>query len=72
MLDGVVRFPSDFAARYRAKGYWQDRSFASVFSEVFGRFADRVAVVDRDQFVTYAQLDERVTQLALNLLDIGL
>ena len=72
MLDGVVRFPSDFAARYRAKGYWQDRSFASVFAEVFGRFAERVAVVDRDQFVTYAQLDERSTQLALNLLDIGL
>jgi 2,3-dihydroxybenzoate-AMP ligase len=72
MLDGVVRFPAEFATRYRAKGYWQDRSVANVFAEVFRKFADRVAIVDRDQFVTYAQLDERSTRLALNLLDIGL
>lgn len=72
MLDGVVRFPPEFAARYRAKGYWEDRAIGSVFGEVFRRFADRVALVDRDQFVTYAQLDERSTRLALNLLDIGL
>jgi len=72
MLDGVVRFPPEFAARYRAKGYWQDRSLADIFGEVFGKFAKRVAVIDRDQFVTYAQLDERSTRLALNLLDEGL
>ncbi|HEX2227392.1 MAG TPA: AMP-binding protein, partial [Candidatus Binatia bacterium] len=72
MLEGVVRFPPEFATRYRAKGYWEDRSLASVFGEAFRKFADRVAVIDRDQFVTYAQLDERSTRLALNLLEIGL
>jgi 2,3-dihydroxybenzoate-AMP ligase len=72
MLDGVVRFPPEFAARYRAKGYWEHRSFAAVFGEVFRRFADRVAIIDSDQRVTYAQLDQRSTQLALNLLDTGL
>ena len=71
MLEGVVRFPPDFAARYRAKGYWQDRSIADIFAEVFYKFKDRIAVIDRDQFVTYAQLDERSTHLALNLLDEG-
>jgi 2,3-dihydroxybenzoate-AMP ligase len=72
MLAGVVRFPPEFAARYRARGYWQDRSIGSVFAEVFQKFADRVAIVDGDQFVSYAQLDQRSTQLALNLLDTGL
>ena len=71
-LEGVVRFPPEFAARYRAKGYWQDRSLADIFGEVFGKFAERVAVIDRDQFVTYGQLDERSTRLALNLLGEGL
>ena len=33
MLDGVVRFPPEFAARYRAKGYWEDRSLRDVFAE---------------------------------------
>ncbi len=72
MLEGVVRFPPEFAARYRAKGYWQDRSLADTFTEVFSQYAGRVAVIDRDQSVTYAQLNERSERLALNLLDEGL
>ena len=42
MLDGVVRFPPEFAARYRAKGYWQDRSLRDTFDEAFQRYADRL------------------------------
>jgi 2,3-dihydroxybenzoate-AMP ligase len=72
MLDGVVRFPPEFAARYRAKGYWEDRSLRDTFDELFPRNAGRVAIIDRDQVVTYAQLDRRSTCLALNLLDEGL
>jgi 2,3-dihydroxybenzoate-AMP ligase len=72
MLEGVVRFPPEFAGRYRARGYWQDRSIASLLTEVFHNFADRIAIIDGDHLVTYAELDERATRLALNLLDIGL
>ena len=72
MLDGVVRFPPEFAARYRAKGYWEDRSLAAVFAEVFTRHAERVAIVDGDRSVTYRELEEAATRLALNLLDHGL
>jgi 2,3-dihydroxybenzoate---[aryl-carrier protein] ligase len=72
MLDGVVRFPAEFAARYRAKGYWEDRSLRDTFDEVFERYTDRVAIIDREEAVTYAELNERATRLALNLLDEGL
>ena len=72
MLDGVVRFPPEFAARYRAKGYWQDRSLRDTFDEAFQRYADRLAVIDGDQAVTYRELGERATRLAINLLDEGL
>jgi 2,3-dihydroxybenzoate-AMP ligase len=72
MLEGVVRFPPEFAARYRAKGYWEDRSLRDVFAEVFGKYSDRVAMIDGDKSVTYAQLEERAERLALNLLDEGL
>ena len=72
MLDGVVRFPTEFAARYRAKGYWEDRTLRETFDELFARHAGRIAVIDRDRSVTYAQLNERATRLALNLLDAGL
>jgi 2,3-dihydroxybenzoate-AMP ligase len=72
MLDGVVRFPPEFAARYRAKGYWEDRLLRDVFADMFAKYADRVAIIDGDQFVTYAQLNKRSERLALNLLDEGL
>ena len=71
MLDGVVRFPAEFAARYRAEGYWEDRALRDVFDETFSRYADRVAIIDGGQSVTYSQLNDRATRLALNLFDEG-
>lgn len=72
MLDGVVRFPPEFAARYRAKGYWEDRPLRDIFGDVFAKYSNRVAIIDGDQSVTYAQLNESAERLALNLLDAGL
>ncbi len=72
MLEGVVRFPPEFAARYRANGYWEDRSLRDTFDGVFSQYAERLAVIDRDRYVTYAEINERATRLALNLLDEGL
>jgi 2,3-dihydroxybenzoate-AMP ligase len=72
MLNGFVPFPPEFAARYRAKGYWQDKSLAQEFAVVYQRFADRIAIVDGDRRLTYTELDRITTNLALNLLEIGL
>jgi len=72
MLKGVVPFPAEFAHRYRERGYWQDQSLAEEFKPVFERNAGRVAVVDRDRSITYAELDRLSGNLALNLLDAGL
>jgi 2,3-dihydroxybenzoate-AMP ligase len=71
MLEGVVRFPAEFAARYREKGYWEDRSLASVWEEACTRYANHVAVIDGDRSATFAELDATATRLALNLLDEG-
>jgi 2,3-dihydroxybenzoate-AMP ligase len=72
MLQGVVPFPPEFAQRYRERGYWQDKSLAEEFKPVFERYADRVAIIDRERFITYAELDRWSDNLALNLLDAGL
>jgi 2,3-dihydroxybenzoate---[aryl-carrier protein] ligase len=72
MLEGVVPFPPEFAKRYRDRGYWRDLSIAQEFARVFERYADRIAVVDRDTQFTYAQIDRISERLALNLLDAGL
>jgi len=72
MLEGVVPFPPEFAKRYRDKGYWQDKSLAAEFAVLFRKYAERVAFVDRGKTYTYAEVDRISTNLALNLLDVGL
>jgi 2,3-dihydroxybenzoate-AMP ligase len=72
MLPGVVPFPPEYAARYRAKGYWRDQSLAQEFEVVFKRYGERVAVIDGERSITFAALDRLSSNLALNLLDLGL
>ncbi len=72
MLEGVVPFPPEFAARYRAKGYWRDQTLAQEFAAVFARHAERVALIDGDTVLTYADVDRLSTNLALNLWALGM
>jgi len=71
MLDGVTPFPAEFAARYRARGYWEDRPLSDGFTGAFAKYADRVAVIDENGPVTYAELSQRSERLARVLLDLG-
>ena len=71
-MDGVVPFPPEFTAEYRAKGYWRDEPLRAVFQDWCGRFADRIAVRDVSRSVSFRDLDERASNLALNLLDLGI
>jgi 2,3-dihydroxybenzoate-AMP ligase len=72
MLEGVVGFPPEFAQRYRERGYWADKSLAEEFKAVFERYGDRVALIDGERSIAYSELDRLSSNLALNLLDLGL
>jgi 2,3-dihydroxybenzoate-AMP ligase len=71
-LPGVTPYPPEFAARYRARGYWADRPLIAHFLDAFDQFADRVAVIDDTGSCTYAELADASQRVALNLLDLGL
>ena len=71
-LPGVTPFPPEFAARYRARGYWADRPLIAHFLDAFDQFAGRVAVIDDTGSYTYAELADASQRVALNLLDLGL
>jgi 2,3-dihydroxybenzoate-AMP ligase len=71
-LPGVTLFPPEFAARYRARGYWADRPLIAHFLDAFDQFAGRVAVIDDTGSYTYAELADASQRVALNLLDLGL
>ena len=71
MLDGFTPVPDDFAARYRARGYWLERSMGDYFREVFDR-REGVAVVAGEEQVAYRELGDRIDHLARHLLDLGI
>src|SRR5438132_8904663 len=70
-LAGVTPFPSDFAARYRERGYWEDVPLGRFYAGVFASHGKRAAMICGSESVTYTELRERVERLALHLLDLG-
>jgi mycobactin salicyl-AMP ligase len=65
--DGFVPFPPDRAARYRADGYWTGQTVDSLLTTAAHRCPAHVAVVDADDALTFAQLDERADRAAAGL-----
>ena len=72
MLEGVVPYPPEFQEAYREKGYWEDRSLRDELQPCLEKFAERVAVIDETGRYTYGELDRMSTDLALNLVALGL
>lgn len=72
--EGITPWPEEFTARYRAAGYWEDRSLGAHILETADRVPDQVAVVDGADGtrLTYAQLVSRADAAAERLLDMGL
>jgi 2,3-dihydroxybenzoate-AMP ligase len=71
-IAGVVPWPAADAARYRAAGYWQDRSIGSYIGAQVRERPEVDAVVDGPVRLTYRQLWERAGAAAQTLLDAGL
>ncbi len=72
MLEGCTPWPEEFAAGYRAKGYWQDITLRELLDRSVARFGSKVALVFDDRRITYDELAEEVDRLALRLREAGL
>jgi 2,3-dihydroxybenzoate-AMP ligase len=72
ITDGVVPWPAELAARYRAKGYWQDRTVTAHILDQVARTPDALAIVDGSVRLTYAKLAELADACAERLTDLGL
>lgn len=65
-------WPSEFAERYRANGYWRGETFRQVLAARAQERGDAVAVVGGDQRWTYAELLTRAETAAAGFLALGL
>ncbi|MFJ7212927.1 (2,3-dihydroxybenzoyl)adenylate synthase [Amycolatopsis sp. NPDC098790] len=67
-----VPWPAEFAARYRAWGYWRGQTFGAFLTSVARAHAGRIAVAGGGQRWTYAELDDRAHRLAAGFADAGI
>lgn len=71
-LPGVVPYPPEYLARYRAAGYWRGETLGGLLRGWARRWGGRTALVADGQRLTFAEVDEHVDRLAAGLLDLGL
>lgn len=72
MIPVTQVWPDDFAARYRAAGYWRGETFGAFLRQRAQAHPDRIAVVDATTRWSYADLDARADHLAAGFLAHGL
>ncbi|MDX6805089.1 (2,3-dihydroxybenzoyl)adenylate synthase [Terrihabitans rhizophilus] len=65
-------WPPEFAARYRAAGYWRGETFGGFLRQRAAEAPDRLAVVGGEHRWTYAELDRRADAVAAGFLELGL
>lgn len=71
-MKGVVGWPEDVAARYRAAGLWEGVTVGAMFARSARRTPDKVALVHGDVRVTYAELLARCEARATGFAGLGL
>ncbi|MRS15445.1 (2,3-dihydroxybenzoyl)adenylate synthase [Enterobacteriaceae bacterium RIT691] len=70
MSVAFTRWPDEFAARYREKGYWQDLPLTDFLTRHATN--DAQAIIDGERRLTYRQLNTQVDNLASSLQRQGL
>ena len=72
MLEGFVPFPEEFVRKYRQKGLWVDRTIGEELDGAVATHSDRVALACGGERITFRELGEKATRLALHFIDLGL
>jgi 2,3-dihydroxybenzoate-AMP ligase len=65
-------WPAEFAARYRAAGYWQGKPLGELLRDSAIRYPERTAVVCGQRRWTYPELDAKADSFAAGLHRLGL
>lgn len=72
MLDGCLRWPNEFVAEYRKKGYWEETPLAEVIEQSISVFPEKEALVYENERITFREIGLKVNRLALHFLELGM
>ncbi|SDX64935.1 (2,3-dihydroxybenzoyl)adenylate synthase [Lysobacter enzymogenes] len=71
-LPGFVPWPEEFAARYRALGYWTGENLYAGLARGAREHPERIAIVCGERRWSYAEFDQRARRFAAGLRRIGI
>lgn len=71
-LPGCPTWPAEFAARYRAAGYWRGETFGAWLRGLAARHGEQVAVICGARRWSYRELDARADRLAAGFARLGI
>lgn len=72
-MEGFTPWPEDLAQKYRAAGYWIDRTISEMMDESFTKYASRTALITSGgREFTYNELRILINRLALHMVELGL
>ena len=72
MLEGCVFWPAEFAARYRARGWWEGITIAQMLARSAERSPAKTALVCAGQRLSYRDLVQTSDRLACRFLEAGI
>jgi 2,3-dihydroxybenzoate-AMP ligase len=72
VLPGCVPWPEAFARRYRERGYWRGISLFEMLRQSAARAPGKIALIDGERRLSYAQLVSESEDLAAGLHALGL
>ncbi len=68
----MYHFRKNSQKKYKEKGYWVGKTLGEEFDEAVAKYGERVALACNGEHVTYRELGERATRLALHFIERGL
>lgn len=71
-LDGVIPYPKECADYYWQQGWWTDQTHAELLFDTVAAVPEKTAVISADTHLTYAELGQRVLQVAAGLQEQGI
>jgi 2,3-dihydroxybenzoate-AMP ligase len=71
-LAGITGWPAEVAQRYRDRGWWGGVTLGGLVDEWARRDGERIALVDGQERISYAQLADRSRRLASQLRRLGI
>lgn len=70
--EGTTPWPAELAAEFRVKGYWEDRPLGAYVLDTADRLPEKIAIVDGDVRLSYAEVADRMDAAAERLIQLGL